>query len=422
MQCSDAMAAEGDTYACAAVVVGSYLQDSRPPRKIWTEDWLLKRDVLGSYATLQKELRLSSKLFNKYLRMPVETYEYILSKISPIIRKEQTNMRNPISPGARLEATLLFLLSGMSYSRLAYVTRIHETTLGKIIPEVCDAIYMAMREEFVKTPTTETEWLKVSNGFEHRWQFPNCLGAVDGKHVQIVPPPHSGSYYYNYKGNHSIVLMAVANSDYEVIYADIGGNGRVSDGGIWGDCTLRNGIENGTIGLPGPKNLPNSTRLLPHAFVGDEAFPLKKYLLKPFPHRNQTDEQRIFSYRLSRARRIIENVFGIMTMRFRILQNPINLHPKKVQKVVLAIVTLHNILRKLSVDEYQPPGSVDRENVGSGTIASGSWRSNQVVDGLESSSHHNNASEEAKHTRVQYMRYFLHEGAVPWQKRMVGLE
>ena len=83
-------------------------------------------------------------------------YEYILSKISHIIREEETNIRNPISPGARLEPTLLFLLTGMSYSRLAYATRIHETTLGKNIPEVCDAIYMyAMRDEFVKTPTTE---------------------------------------------------------------------------------------------------------------------------------------------------------------------------------------------------------------------------------------------------------------------------
>lgn len=50
-------------------------------------------------------------------------------------------------------------------------------------------------------PTTENEWLKITSGFEEKWQFPHCLGAIDGKHVQIVPPKDIGSYYY-YKKTH----------------------------------------------------------------------------------------------------------------------------------------------------------------------------------------------------------------------------
>ena len=70
----------------------------------------------------------------------------------------------------------------------------------------------------------------MASRFEEKWQFPNCIGAVDGKHLVLQPPPASGSHFFNYKKTHSIVLMAVAGPDYECLYADVGTNGCVSDG------------------------------------------------------------------------------------------------------------------------------------------------------------------------------------------------
>jgi len=61
--------------------------------------------------------------------------------------------------------------------------------------------------------------------------------------------------------------------------------------------------------------LPNTNITTHYAFVGDEAFPLKLYMLRPYSRDNLTDAQRIFNYRLSRARRVIENAFGILTVR-----------------------------------------------------------------------------------------------------------
>ena len=72
--------------------------------------------------------------------------------------------------------------------------------------------------------------------FEEKWNYPHCLGAIDGKHVVMQCPAKARSYYYNYKNTHSIVLMAVAGPDYECLYADLGTNGRVSDGGVWNKC------------------------------------------------------------------------------------------------------------------------------------------------------------------------------------------
>ena len=239
--------------------------------------------------------------------------------------------------------------------------------------------------------------------------------------MEIQPPSGSGSYFYNYKGTHSIVLMAIVNANYEFIYIDVGANGRVSDGGVWGNCTISKCLERNMAGLPGPATLKNSTKCLQYVFVADDAFPLKEYLMKPFPFRNQSDQQRIFSYRLSRARRIVENAFGIMGSRFRVLSTKIALVPGKAEKVVLACATLHNVLRKLAQEEYQESSSMDKENVRNGNIQPGSWRNETTMMPLERSTGRN-PSNHCKRIRDEFCNYFNNEGQVPWQRRMAGLE
>jgi hypothetical protein len=81
-------------------------------------------------------------------------------------------------------------------------------------------------------PSSEQDWERTAKGFEVKCNFPNCLAAVDGKHVAVVPPTGAGSYFFNYKGYNSQVLIGIADSNYELIYFNFGTNGRVSDGGL----------------------------------------------------------------------------------------------------------------------------------------------------------------------------------------------
>ena len=81
---------------------------------------------------------------------------------------------------------------------------------------------------YLKFPSTHEEWSNITDQFQRCWNFPNCVGAIDGKHIVIQLPANAGSYYYNYRHNNSIVLMVVAGPDYECIYADVGTNGRIS--------------------------------------------------------------------------------------------------------------------------------------------------------------------------------------------------
>ena len=128
-------------------------------------------------------------------------------------------------------------------------------------------------------PTTEEEWLEIAADFEKKWQFPHCLGAIDGKHVRIVPPKGSGSYYYNYKKSHSVVLLAIANANCEFVYCDVGTNGRVSDGGVINNTKFYEKLVRNDLNIPGPRSLPNSNTVLGYIFVGDEAFAMRQDLI-----------------------------------------------------------------------------------------------------------------------------------------------
>lgn len=88
----------------------------------------------------------------------------------------------------------------------------------------------------LQTPRSPKEWQGVADGFEARWQFPNCVGCVDGKHIRIKVPPRVGVHYHNYKGFASVVLLGVVDSDYSFLYVDVGKPGRCADGGVWRDC------------------------------------------------------------------------------------------------------------------------------------------------------------------------------------------
>ena len=164
-------------------------------------------------------------------------------------------------------------------------------------------------------PDCQEDWLQIADDFQEKWQFPNCIGALDGKHINLKAPVKSGSLFFNYKGFFSIVLMALADANYKFIYIHVGSYGRQSDGGVWAETDMKVDLEDGTANLPDKRPFPNDDEPMPFTIVADDAFPLKSYLMKPYPHKKLNHDQRIFNYRLSRTRRVVENVFGILSNR-----------------------------------------------------------------------------------------------------------
>lgn len=195
--------------------------------------------------------------------------------------------------------------------------------------------------------------------------------------------------------------MALADANYKLLYIDVGCKGRISDGGVFNRSSLHAAIENNTLNIPPPRQLPSSNIELPFVIVADDAFALKTYLMKPFSFRGQNRAEHVFNYRLSRARRMVESTFGLMASRFRLLRTTIELSEKNVKLCVLAICALHNWV--MTVDPTVPDDDV-----------------NEPTNDANEIPVEQNISTEAKNIRESFKTYFNSlAGAVSWQNDMI---
>lgn len=255
----------------------------------------------------------------------------------------------------------------------------------------------------LQMPQCKDDWLQIAQDFEDKWQFSHCLGALDGKHVSILPPPKTGSQYYNYKHFFSIVLLALVDANYRFLYVDIGCCGRVSDGGVYNNSSLAKGLINNSFDIPDETYLPGSNIIAPFVIVADDAFALKPYQMKPYSYRQLTKEKQVFNYRLSRARRVVEHAFGILSQRFRLFGKAIPLSPEKAQIIVMAACCLHNFLlrNRTAADCYM------HDTTGNDTATGMTSMSKQGS---------NRYAADAGSIRDKFCQYFnSSQGAVSWQ-------
>lgn len=214
--------------------------------------------------------------------------------------------------------------------------------------------------------------------------------------------------------------MAIANANCEFIYCDVGTNGRISDGGVINNTVFYEKLIDNRLNIPEPRSISNLEQAFEYVFIGDEAFAMRKDLLKPYGRDILDKERRVFNYRLSRARRVVENTFGIMASRFRIFHTSINLQLHNIDTVVLACCALHNFLRKRSREIYTPPQSLDRENVEEGSIELGERCNPDLMHDLQRGSRGQNYRS-ALTVRDNFKTYFNNQGSVPWQDKFATL-
>ncbi|KAJ8897960.1 hypothetical protein PR048_003318 [Dryococelus australis] len=268
----------------------------------WARELIKRREEHGACTNLLKEIQIEhAQQYGNFTRMTAENLEVLLLKIGSQISKMDTVIWKAVPAKDRLLVTLRFLASGKcshsiglliqleyTYSSLQYLYRIPKCTIGRIVMDVCAAIYSEMKDEYLQFPRTAGEWNDIADVFE------NFL-------ILLV--------YYNYKGTYNIVLMAFVDAQYRFTHIDVRCNGRVSDGVVFGRSALYHALESGELPLPPPKCLPGRSREIPNFFffVADDAFALRRYIMKPYPFRGLSFGERVFNYRVSRARRVVEN-------------------------------------------------------------------------------------------------------------------
>lgn len=271
-----------------------------------------------------------------------------------------------------------------------------KTTVAEIVNETCQVIWSELLERYMPYPTVNS-WQDVAHEYYQKWNFPNCLGSIDGKHIRIKCPPKTGSQYYNYKGYFSINLQAVASADYKFLVIDVGAYGRESDGGVFRESAFFKLLQNDKMNVPPHNELPGTSNKMPYVFVGDEAYPLLTCLLRPYP-RNQLDNRamRIFNYRLSRARRTVECAFGILTSKWKILNKSLEIDVENAITITKSVCLLHNMI--LTHEKKYTATSTTQK------VAVNVTRSN------------NSYNREAKNIREDFATYFNSSlGEVSWQ-------
>ena len=262
----------------------------------------------------------------------------------------------------------------------------------------------------MEMPGDADDWRLIGVNYEHVWNFPHCVGAMDGKHVLIRAPDNSGTQFFNYKGTFSVVLLAVIDAAYRFIYIDVGSYGRNSDGGIFKRSSIRRALDDGRLNLPPPETITGSEEMgpFPYVFVADAAFPLKENLLRPHPvgRRQCTREQLIFNYRLSRARRIIENGFGLLWVRWGIYRRTLELRAQNAVSIVKATCVLNNFIQRTST-----PAAI---------LALPQDQEVRQPDGVQNLGRMGNrAADGAIAVHEKFARYFATTGAVAWQEAYV---
>lgn len=232
-------------------------------------------------------------------------------------------------------------------------------------------LWQVLQPLHMKPPTSE-EFKDNADMFYKKWGFPNCLGSIDGKHIRIHCPTFSGSMFFNYKHFFSIVLQAVTDANCNFTFIEVGSYGKQSDGGIFRYSALYDAMEKGTLNIPEDNFLPSSDIKAPFVFIGDEAYPLMKHLMKPYARRNLDQSQEKFNVALSRARKTVECAFGIAAAKWRILRKSIETSVDTAELIVKAVCILHNVVN----DKENTQNILDYEDVLPGAHAS---RSNNAA-------------------------------------------
>lgn len=273
--------------------------------------------------------------------MSKETFTYLCEQLSNRLSWQDTVMRTAISVKQRVAVTLWFLATPAEYRTIAHLFGIARSTVCEIVHETCKAIVDCLLKQYIQFPSG-TKLDEIVHGFLTKWGVPQCVGAIDGSHIPIAGTAMNHTDYYNRKGWYSVILQGVVDHSYRFLDINVGWPGSVHDARVFARSSLYSNITEKHV-LPDKKITINGIDI-PLFLIGDSAYPLDTWLMKPFTHSTSlTQQQQYYNYRLCRARIVVENAYGRLKARWRRLMKRIDMHIEIIPTVISAACILHNM-------------------------------------------------------------------------------
>ena len=286
--------------------------------------------------------RAQNFVFKMHFRVNRNTFESICRLVGPALAKRDTPFRNSVPVHKRVASVLWRLTTNECYRSVGAEFGLGKSTVISITEEFVDAI-LEHYHEFIRFPQSLRETRQAIEEFEDLdGNFPQAVGAVDGTHVQIIGPKDNRDDFICRTGYPSVILQGIVSAKKKFIDVATGYPGSLHDARVFRCSSISHHIANDDL-LQAPTVNISGVDVAP-LIIGDGAYPLKRYLMKPFPRTEALDRrQRRFNKELSKKCAVVENAFGLLKGRWRCLRNELNEDVAKAPRTVVACCILHNI-------------------------------------------------------------------------------
>uniref|UniRef100_A0A673B144 DDE Tnp4 domain-containing protein n=1 Tax=Sphaeramia orbicularis TaxID=375764 RepID=A0A673B144_9TELE len=297
------------------------------------------------------------------LQMRRGTFQYLCGMLRPLLTRQHTRYRRPLSVEIRVAVCLWRLATNLEYRSISHLFGVGISTCRLITQEVITVINTILKPMYLKTPSP-ADFKTIIQAFRDKWRFPQVAGAIDGTHIPIKAPRDTPADYYNRKGQYSVILPAVVDHNMKFWDVNIGQNSLLPP---WTEC-----FEDGNVSL---------------VILGDAAYPLLPWLMKPFPEsRGVTPDQVNFNDCLSQARMVVERAFGRLKGRWRRLLKLQDSHISLVSQVTSACCVLHNFCEdqneEYCEEDYEEDGGGVNVNEGQKLLQGRHQRAEEIRNAL----------------------------------------
>ncbi|KAI8118956.1 Protein ALP1-like [Lucilia cuprina] len=323
------------------------------------------RKVFGNIKSMSQEQ------FFVHTRMTKPMFDWLLSIAkSSLIKKAQR-----VFAQERLAITLNYLAYGTSLQSLAYKHKLGKSTIREVVLSTCTVLWNLLSPIYLCEPTT-SQYADIADEFNSKWNMPNCVGAIDGKHV-------SHRHRIMKKDTHNINMLIIGACDakYKFTAVSVESFNNQSEEELLKLSAFGNALLSGNLSLPASKPLYPSSAAFPHYFITHSLLSLRKHIMRPYKGTCLKAENHIFNHKITNAYSAIENTFGVLTARWRVLSTTIEFLQENCKTIILACIVLHNYIMTNDEDQlYCPENFVDRVE-DDGTVVLGEWRKELKYNG-----------------------------------------
>ncbi|XP_060776402.1 uncharacterized protein LOC132885894 [Neoarius graeffei] len=275
------------------------------------------------------------------LRVSRELSEYISSRVRHVLGRRNTNYHLCVPNQKQVAIAIWKLATGGEYRTISHLFGVGVSTVFNCVQDFCNTVIKVLLPAHITCPDAE-RLAEMAALFQSHWRVPQCVGAIDGSHIPIIAPEEYPRDYYNWKGWHSVVLQAVVDGRGLCWDVCFGFPGSVHDTRVLKQSHLWEVLSDGEF--LGQSKLTISGCEVGHYLIGDPAYPMQNWLMKPFSDTGRlTPEQHTYNYRLSSARLVVEMAFRRLKGWWRCLLKRNDYKLELCKKMALTCCVLHNI-------------------------------------------------------------------------------